>query len=112
MLLGGLNKMELKEFVQRGYIINAQVSVIETRKELSQKGYTVNVPEVVVETHKVDLENLGENVRENLDEAINTQIDNSQPVSYDIFDPDGELISGYKPTLFNDEEVRAFIAKL
>ena len=84
--------MELKEFVQKGYTINAQVTVVETRK--------------------VDLENLEENVGDNLGEVIDTWIDDSKPVSYDILDPDGELISGYKPTLFDDEDVRAFIANL
>ena len=86
--------MELKEFVQKGYTINAQVTVVETRE--------------------VDLENLEENVGDNLGEVIDTWIDDSkpEPVSYDILDPDGELISGYKPTLFDDEDVRAFIANL
>ena len=86
--------MELKEFVQKGYTINAQVPVFET--------------------HEVDLENLekGEDVGDNLGEVIDTWIDDSKLVSYDILDPDGELISGYKPTLFDDEEVREFIANL
>lgn len=84
--------MELKEFVQKEYTINAQVPVVETRA--------------------VDLENLEEDVGDNLGEVIDTWIDDSKPVSYDILDPDGELISGYKPTLFDDEDVRAFIANL
>ena len=84
--------MELKEFVQKGYTINAQVPVVET--------------------HEVDLENLEEDVGDNLGEVIDTWIDDREPVSYDILDPDGELISGYKPTLFDDEDVRAFIANL
>lgn len=84
--------MELKEFVQKGYTINAQVTVVET--------------------HEVDLENLEEDVGDNLGEVIDTWIDDREPVSYDILDPDGELISGYKPTLFDDEDVRAFIANL
>ena len=84
--------MELKEFVQKGYTINAQVPVVET--------------------HEVDLENLEGDVGDNLGEVIDTWIDDSEPVSYDILDPDGELISGYKPTLFDDEDVRAFIASL
>ena len=84
--------MELKEFISKGYTINAQVPVVET--------------------HEVDLENLEEDVGDNLGEVIDTWIDDSKPVSYDILDPDGELISGYKPTLFYDEDVRAFIANL
>ena len=84
--------MELKEFISKGYTINAQVPVVET--------------------HEVDLENLEEDVGDNLGEVIYTWIDDSKPVSYDILDPDGELISGYKPTLFDDEDVRAFIANL
>lgn len=84
--------MELKEFVQKGYTINAQVPVVET--------------------HEVNLENLEEDMGDNLGEVIDTWIDDSKPVSYDILDPDGELISGYKPTLFDDEDVRAFIANL
>ncbi|MGE9968933.1 hypothetical protein [Limosilactobacillus reuteri] len=84
--------MELKEFINKGYTINAQVSVVET--------------------HEVDLENLEEDVGDNLGEVIDTWIDDREPVSYDILDPDGELISGYKPTLFDDEDVRAFIANL
>lgn len=86
--------MELKEFVQKGYTINAQVTVVET--------------------HEVNLENLEEDMGDNLGEVIDTWIDDSnpEPVSYDILDPDGELISGYKPTLFDDEDVRAFIANL
>lgn len=84
--------MELKEFVQKGYTINAQVPVVET--------------------HEVDLENLEEVMGDNLGDVIDTWIDDSKLVSYDILDPDGELISGYKPTLFDDEDVRAFIANL
>ena len=86
--------MELKEFINKGYTINAQVPVFET--------------------HGVDLANLekGEDVGDNLGEVIDTWIDDSKLVSYDILDPDGELISGYKPTLFDDEDVRAFIANL
>lgn len=84
--------MELKEFINKGYTINAQVPVVET--------------------HEVDLENLEEDVGDNLGEVIDTWIDDREPVSYDILDPDGELISGYKPTLFDDEDVRAFIANL
>lgn len=84
--------MELKEFVQKGYTINAQVPVVET--------------------HEVNLDNLEEDMGDNLGEVIDTWIDDSKPVSYDILDPDGELISGYKPTLFSDEEVREFIANL
>ena len=84
--------MELKEFISKGYTINAQVPVVET--------------------HEVDLENLEEDVGDKLGEVIDTWIDDSKPVSYDILDPDGELISGYKPTLFDDEDVRAFIANL
>ena len=84
--------MELKEFISKGYTINAQVPVVET--------------------HEVDLENLEEDVGDNLGEVIDTWIDDSKPVSYDILDPDGELISGYKPTLFDDEDVREFIANL
>ncbi|MFR0507015.1 hypothetical protein [Limosilactobacillus reuteri] len=84
--------MELKEFVQKGYTINAQVPVVET--------------------HEVNLENLEEDMGDNLGEVIDTWIDDSKLVSYDILDPDGELISGYKPTLFDDEDVRAFIANL
>ena len=84
--------MELKEFVQKGYTINAQVPVVET--------------------HEVNLDNLEEDMGDNLGEVIDTWIDDSKSVSYDIFDPDGELISGYKPTLFDDEDVRAFIANL
>ena len=84
--------MELKEFVQKGYTINAQVTVVET--------------------HEVNLDNLEEDMGDNLGEVIDTWIDDSKPVSYDILDPDGELISGYKPTLFDDEDVRAFIANL
>ena len=84
--------MELKEFVQKGYTINAQVPVVET--------------------HEVNLDNLEEDMGDNLGEVINTWIDDSKPVSYDILDPDGELISGYKPTLFDDEDVREFIANL
>lgn len=84
--------MELKEFISKGYTINAQVPVVET--------------------HEVDLENLEEDVGDNLGEVIDTWIDDREPVSYDILDPDGELISGYKPTLFDDEDVRAFIANL
>ncbi len=84
--------MELKEFINKGYTINAQVPVVET--------------------HEVDLENLEEDVGDNLGDVIDTWIDDSKPVSYDILDPDGELISGYKPTLFDDEDVRAFIANL
>ncbi|MGV3203966.1 hypothetical protein [Limosilactobacillus reuteri] len=84
--------MELKEFINKGYTINAQVTVVET--------------------HEVDLENLEEDVGDNLGEVIDTWIDDREPVSYDILDPDGELISGYKPTLFDDEDVRAFIANL
>mgnify|MGYP005795903373 FL=1 len=84
--------MELKEFVQKGYTINAQVPVVET--------------------HEVNLDNLEEDMGDNLGEVIDTWIDDSKPVSYDILDPDGELISGYKPTLFSDEEVREFIGNL
>lgn len=84
--------MELKEFVQKGYTINAQVPVIET--------------------HEVDLENLEEDMGDNLGDVIDTWMDDSKLVSYDILDPDGELISGYKPTLFDDEDVREFIANL
>ena len=84
--------MELKEFVKKGYTINAQVPVVET--------------------HEVNLDNLEEDMGDNLGEVIDTWIDDSKPVSYDILDPDGELISGYKPTLFDDEDVRAFIANL
>lgn len=84
--------MKLKEFVQKGYTINAQVPVVET--------------------HEVNLDNLEEDMGDNLGEVIDTWIDDSKPVSYDILDPDGELISGYKPTLFDDEDVRAFIANL
>lgn len=84
--------MELKEFVQKGYTINAQVPVVET--------------------HEVDLENLEQDMGDNLGDVIDTWIDDSKLVSYDILDPDGELISGYQPTLFNDEDVRAFIANL
>ena len=87
--------MELKEFVKKGYTINAQVPVFETRE--------------------VDLESLGdlkEDVGDNLGDVVDTWIDDSRLTSYDIIDPDGELISGYKPTLFNDEEVREFIANL
>ncbi|MDY2688828.1 hypothetical protein ACQRDV_01225 [Limosilactobacillus reuteri] len=84
--------MELKEFVQKGYTINAQVPVVET--------------------HEVNLDNLEEDMGDNLGEVIDTWIDDSKPVSYDILDPDGELISGYKPTLFDDEDVREFIANL
>ena len=84
--------MELKEFVQKGYTINAQVTVVET--------------------HEVNLDNLEEDMGDNLGEVIDTWIDDREPVSYDILDPDGELISGYKPTLFDDEEVREFIANL
>ncbi|MEZ7281330.1 hypothetical protein [Limosilactobacillus fermentum] len=84
--------MELKEFVQKGYTINAQVPVVET--------------------HEVDLENLEEDMGDNLGDVIDTWIDDSKLVSYDILAPDGELISGYKPTLFDDEDVRAFIANL
>ena len=84
--------MEVKEFVQKGYTINAQVTVVET--------------------HEVNLDNLEEDMGDNLGEVIDTWIDDREPVSYDILDPDGELISGYKPTLFDDEDVRAFIANL
>ena len=84
--------MELKEFVQKGYTINAQVPVVET--------------------HEVNLDNLEEDMGDNLGEVIDSWIDDSKPVSYDILYPDGELISGYKPTLFSDEEVREFIANL
>lgn len=84
--------MELKEFVQKGYTINAQVPVVET--------------------HEVDLENLEEDMGDNLGDVLDTWIDDSKLVSYDILAPDGELISGYKPTLFDDEDVRAFIANL
>ena len=84
--------MELKEFVQKGYTINAQVPVVET--------------------HEVNLDNLEEDMGDNLGEVIDTWIDDSKPGSYDILDPDGELISGYKPTLFDDEDVREFIANL
>lgn len=81
-------------------------------KEFAQKGYTINAQVPVVETHGVNLENLEEDMGDNLGEVIDTWIDDSKPVSYDILDPDGELISGYKPTLFDDEDVRAFIANL
>ena len=84
--------MELKEFISKGYTINAQVTVVET--------------------HEVNLDNLEEDMGDNLGEVIDTWIDDREPVSYDILDPDGELISGYKPTLFDDEDVRAFIANL
>ena len=84
--------MELKEFISKGYTINAQVPVVET--------------------HEVNLDNLEEDMGDNLGEVIDTWIDDREPVSYDILDPDGELISGYKPTLFDDEDVRAFIANL
>ena len=84
--------MELKEFISKGYTINAQVPVVET--------------------HEVNLDNLEEDMGDNLGEVIDTWIDDSKPVSYDILDPDGELISGYKPTLFDDEDVREFIANL
>ena len=84
--------MELKEFVQKGYTINAQVPVVET--------------------HEVNIDNLEEDMGDNLGEVIDTWIDDSKPVSYDILDPDGELISGYKPTLFDAEDVREFIANL
>ena len=84
--------MELKEFVQKGYTINAQVPVVET--------------------HEVNLDNLEEDMGDNLGEVIDTWIDDSKPVSYDILDTDGELISGYKTTLCSDEEVREFIGNL
>ena len=84
--------MELKEFISKGYTINAQVTVVET--------------------HEVNLDNLEEDMGDNLGEVIDTWIDDREPVSYDILDPDGELISGYEPTLFDDEDVRAFIANL
>ena len=84
--------MELMEFINKGYTINAQVTVVET--------------------HEVNLDNLEEDMGDNLGEVIDTWIDDREPVSYDILDPDGELISGYKPTLFDDEDVRAFIANL
>ena len=87
--------MELKEFISKGYTINAQVPVVET--------------------HEVDLESLEdlkEDIEDNLGEVVDTWIDDSKLVSYDILDPDGELISGYKPTLLNDEEEREFMANL
>ena len=86
--------MELKEFINKGYTINAQVPTVQTQEILLN-----------------DLLG-GEKLDDCEGDVIDTWIDDSKPVSYDILDPDGELISGYKPTLFDDEDVRAFIANL
>ena len=90
--------MKLKEFIEKGYTINAQVKVISTQEvnlNLLQDGTEID------ECHE-----MGDEIDIQYDDS------NNEMISYDIIDPDGNLISGYKPTLFNDEEVRAFIAKL
>lgn len=91
--------MQLKEFVEKGYKINAQVKVIETQE--------VNLD---------DLKESGQfnDVDDCRGEVIDTWLDDSDPamISYDILDPDGNLISGYEAKLFNHDDVMKFIAKL
>lgn len=90
--------MKLNEFIEKGYTINAQVKVVSTQEvnlNLLQDGNEID------ECHE-----MGDEIDIQYDDS------NTNMISYDIIDPDGEVISGYKPTLFNDKEVRAFIAKL
>lgn len=90
--------MKLKEFIEKGYTINAQVKVISTQE--------VNLNFLQDGTEIDECHEMGD--------EIDIQYNNSdnEMISYDIIDPDGEVISGDKPTLFNDEEVRAFIDKM
>lgn len=85
--------MKLKDFIQKGYSINAQVPMVETRE--------------------VDLHELmrGQSV-ENCESDVIDSWNSDDKTRYDVIDSDGQVVSGYKPTLFTDEDVREFIANL
>lgn len=90
--------MELKEFVEKGYAINAQVKVISTQAvhlDLLQDGTEID------ECHDIG-------------DEIDIWYDDSdtEMISYDVIDPDGEIISGYKANLFNHDDVMKFISNL
>lgn len=89
-------KMELQEFINKGYKINAQVKVINTE-----------------EVH-LDWLLDGTDIDECRGDTTDFWFDESDPqmISYDVIDPDGELISGYQPRLFSHDDVMEFIAKL
>lgn len=90
--------MTLQEFIDKGYKINAQVKVIETHEiNLSKFAYHNDIDDCQGDV---------------VDTWYDDSIKNSHPVSYDIINPDGELLSGYEPTLFSNEDVMNFIAKL
>lgn len=88
--------MELKEFIDKGYKIHAQVKVVETR-EISLSGLTQHKP-----------------IDECEGDVIDTWLDDDTdyPVSYDILDPDGNIISGYQAKLFTGHDVGKFIENL
>lgn len=88
--------MELKEFIDKGYKIYAQVQVVETR-EISLSGLTRHQP-----------------IDECEGDVIDTWTDDSveHPVSYDILDPAGDVISGYQAKLFTGHDVGKFIESL
>lgn len=90
--------MTLQEFINKGYKINAQVKVVETREINLSKFARHN-----------DIDDCQGDV---VDTWYDDSAKNDLPVSYDIIDSDGELLSGYEPTLFSNKDVMNFIAKL
>ena len=49
---------------------------------------------------------------ENCESNVIDSWNSDDKTSYDVIDSDGQVVSGYKPTLFTDEDVREFIANL
>lgn len=88
--------MKLQEFINKGYKINAQVKVINTE-----------------EVH-LDWLLDGSDIDECRGDTTDFWLDDSDPqmISYDVFNPDGELISGYQAKLFSHDDVMEFIDKL
>lgn len=88
--------MELKEFIDKGYKIYAQAQVVETR-EINLSDLSRHQP-----------------IDECEGDVIDTWTDDNveHPVSYDILDPSGDLISGYHAKLFTGHDVAKFIEGL
>ncbi|PWT35120.1 hypothetical protein DKZ29_08125 [Limosilactobacillus reuteri] len=87
--------MELQEFINKGYSINAQVPAVQTQEILLN-----------------DLLS-GEKLDDCKGDVIDTWF-NDGPTTYDIIDPDGDLISPYDSVsaLTSEEAVKEFIKNL
>lgn len=87
--------MELKEFINKGYTINAQVPAVQTQEIL--------LNDLLGGKKLADCEG----------DVIDTWF-NDDPTTYDIIDPNGDLISPYDSAsaLTSEEAVKEFIKNL